>query len=426
MTSDEQCFNTAMIQAMVLQNMAGLFLAKQMLQTKKRKGRKTWVRKMLLDRPIHGHSEQLLNDMLLNDIDGYRRFLRIDNTLFQEILGRITLRIQRRNTKMRAAITATTKLHATLRYLATGDCYPTCEAGFRVSKATLCNAVPEVCAAIMEEYEAEVLRCPNTVQEWLQVAQQFQTRWNVPHALGALDGKHVRLKNPPKAGSQYYNYKGYFSMVLMALVDANYKFLWVEIGTPGSNSDAQIFNASGLRAAIVDGSLNLPPASPIDNAADQSVEVPFFILGDDAFALKPWLMKPYSGRFLERPTRIYNYRISRGRRVVENAFGILANRFRCLHTCMPQKPDNVEKIVFACVTLHNLIRSRLSSEDEDLRVTEVPSTNSHDEILPSPNDEMPINNRRESEEGKRIRDYLRDYFNGEGAVEWQDDRLDNF
>jgi hypothetical protein len=364
--------------------------------------------------------------MLLNDIDGYRQFLRIDNDLFEDILGCITPRIQRRNTKMRSAIKATTKLHATLWYLATGDCYPTCEAGFRVSKSSLSNAVPEVCAAILEEYEAEVLRCPNTVPEWLQVAHQFQTRWNVPHAVGALDGKHVRIKNPPKGGSQYYNYKGYFSMVLMALVDANYKFLWVEIGNPGSNSDAQIFNASALRVAIVDGSLNLPPASPIDDATDQSVEVPFFILGDDAFALKPWLMKPYSGRCLERRNRICNYRISRGRRVVENAFGMLANRFRCLHTCMPQKPENVRKIVYACVILHNLIRSRLASEDDDFRVTEGQRTNADEQNLPSPNDELPKNNKRESEQGKKIRDYLRDYFNGEGAVQWQDDRLDKF
>jgi hypothetical protein len=93
---------------------------------------------------------------------------------------------------------------------------------------------------------------------------------------------------------------------------------------------------------------------------------------------------------------------------------------------MPQKPENVQKIVYACVILHNLIRSRLTSQDEDLRVSEGQRTNQDEPVLPSPNDDMPKNNKRESEEGKKIRDYLREYFNGEWAVQWQDDRLDKF
>ena len=78
-----------------------------------------------------------------------------------------------------------------------------------------------------------------------------------------MDGKHVRIKKPPKSGSLYHNYKGFFSVILMALVDAEYRFRWVDIGTEGSCSDAQIFNISQLRGKIDDGSIGFPEAEPI-------------------------------------------------------------------------------------------------------------------------------------------------------------------
>ena len=87
-------------------------------------------------------------------------------------------------------------------------------------------------------------------------------------------------------------------------------------------------------------------------------DILYFFLGDDVFALRETLMKPYSQRGLTNEERIFNYRLSRARNVVENAFGILANRFQILLTTMRHNPSTFKIIVKACIILHNFMRIR--------------------------------------------------------------------
>jgi hypothetical protein len=188
-----------------------------------------------------------------------------------------------------------------------------------------------------------------------------------------MDGKHVAIKCPRNGGSIYYNYKGFHSIVLMAVVDADYKFIWVEAGSNGSASDAQIFNSCVFKTAMEEGTLGIPPP---DTLPGDDKPVPYFLIGDDAFTLRTWMMKPFSLRNLTDQQRIFNYRLSRARRIIENAFGILANHFGCLLTRMRQEQNTVTGIVLACCCLHNLMRIRypaaqnalLDVEDEDHNV----------------------------------------------------------
>ena len=113
------------------------------------------------------------------------------------------------------------------------------------------------------------------------------------------------MKKSKKSGSEYFNYKGYFSLVLLASVDADYKFLWVNAGASGSSSDSQIFNRSKLKRRIENGTLGLPPPEPLGPGEP---DLHYFLLGDDAFALMPWLVKPYSRCQLTREERIDTYR----------------------------------------------------------------------------------------------------------------------
>ena len=206
--------------------------------------------------------------------------------------------------------------------------------------------------AILREFQKEYLICPTMPEDWKSIEETFRNRWNVPHAVGALDGKHIAIRKPWKSGSEYFNYKGYFSLVLLALVDAEYKFLWVNVGASSSSSDAQIFHRSKLKRRIENGTLGLTLPEPLGPGGP---DLHYFLLWDDAFALMPWLVKPYIRRQLTREERIANNRISRGRRVVENASGIC--RFRVLLTTMEQRPKVVRDIVLTCVVLHDMLRS---------------------------------------------------------------------
>ena len=100
----------------------------------------------------------------------------------------------------------------------------------------------------------------------------------------------MAIRCPKNGGSLYYNYKGFDSVILLALVDAKYKFMWVDVGTNGSSSDAQIFNECYLRSGIVDGTLDVPDAEPLPG---DDRDMPYFLIGDDAFSLRTWLMKPF-------------------------------------------------------------------------------------------------------------------------------------
>ena len=122
------------------------------------------------------------------------------------------------------------------------------------------------------------------------------------------------------------------------------KFLFVNVGTSGSSSDAQIFNRSKLKRRIENSTLGLPPPELL-GPGGPDLHHSLLGGGGDVFAIMPWLVKSYSRRQLTREERIANYRISRGRRVVENAFGMLASRFRILLGTMEQKPKVVRDIV---------------------------------------------------------------------------------
>lgn len=261
---------------------------------------------------------------------------------------------------------------------------------------------------------------PSTQEEWLAVAADFEGYWNFPNCGGAIDGKHIRITCPSKGGSYYYNYKGFNSLILMAIVNANYEFIMVDVGKNGRMSDSGVIQTTTFYQKLHQKELNLPTTDMTKEGFN------FVFVGDDAFALHEHLLKPFPQKGMTPQMRIFNYRVSRARRVVENAFGILANRFRIFHTAINMTADKIEDVVMACCVLHNLLRKNNKAaytppvmvDREDIE---------GGNIIPGVWREgnaalVPLQvgqNRNVSSGAKENRDKYVAYFNSTGAVPWQ-------
>uniref|UniRef100_A0A3Q2WHR0 DDE Tnp4 domain-containing protein n=1 Tax=Haplochromis burtoni TaxID=8153 RepID=A0A3Q2WHR0_HAPBU len=218
-----------------------------------------------------------------DDMRGFRDLIRMSVENFHYLLERVSPAIIKKDTHLRKAISPRERLSVTLRCLATG------KDSFDASLSTC------------------VSQTPSTDSEWKAIARDIANKWQFLHCLGAIDGKHIFIQPPAKSDSMYFNQMSRFSIILMAVVGANYKFVYASAGTQGRVSDAGVFAHSY-------------PAS------------------------------------LNTNQRMYNYCLSRAYRVVENAFGILANRFRVFRTTTCLDPDKVVTIIFACLFLHYYLR----------------------------------------------------------------------
>ena len=193
----------------------------------------------------------------------------------------------------------------------------------------------------------------------------------------------------------------------MALVDNDYKFLYVDIGCNGRVSDGGVFRGCTLQQSLEQQTANIPPPSPLPGS---DIFLPYYVVADEAFPLKRYIMKPYSRRGLSEEQRIFNFRLSRARRVVENAFGILTNRWRVLFTTINQKPQVVESIVLACCAMHNFLREEHSS------VYEVPDTTPDCwREDPSLRQAALPGSTNPTQQAKRIREFLTEYLNSDNV-----------
>lgn len=177
----------------------------------------------------------------------------------------------------------------------------------------------------------------------METSKDFEQKWNFPHC---LDGKHVEIRKPPNSGSFYFNYKNTFSIVLIAVVDADYKFMMVDVGINGRISDGDVISYTKFGNMLKNKTLNIPEPDLLNNT---SYKLPYLFVADDAFAMSEYLLKPYSQTNLIKEQRIFNYRLSRERRIVENAFGILNSRFGVFQRPIQVDTDKAKKIVLACL-----------------------------------------------------------------------------
>ena len=158
---------------------------------------------------------------------------------------------------MRKPISAEEKLAVTLRYLATGESYERLQYQFRIHKSTICKFLPDVCEAIYNELKSEYFNLPSSQKEWLKLAEGAEQRWQFPNAFAAADGKHVSIYHPHNTGATFYNYKGFYSIALLAFVDYDYRFIYTDVGCQGRISDGGVYRNSSLFSLISHNALDL-------------------------------------------------------------------------------------------------------------------------------------------------------------------------
>ncbi|KAI8432791.1 hypothetical protein MSG28_013744 [Choristoneura fumiferana] len=199
-----------------------------------------------------------MTDMRKQEESGqFQNFCRMAPEDFDHLLSLTIEKIRKSSTNFRDSIPAYDKLAVTLRFLATGDSYESLMYFTKMSKSTICNAISEVCAAINEALQ-NYAKTPSTEEEWLSIAQEFNEKWNFPNCIGAVDGKHCVIQAPINSGSDFFNYKSTFSVVLMAIVDANYNFIFADIGCQGRISDGGVFRNTSFYQKLQNNELNLP------------------------------------------------------------------------------------------------------------------------------------------------------------------------
>ena len=280
-------------------------------RSRRRRSRSVWVRAIFAKRQQQGEYSNLLQEMRLSDPQCHFQYLRMSKERFDILLSLVGPLLAKRHyfSRQRTEITPAERLAVTLRYLATGNSQVSLSFNFRIGRSTICGIVRETSQAIWDALNTLYVRAPSNQQEWKGISDQFESQWNFPNCVGAVDGKHIIVQAPSNSGSSFFNYKGTHSIVLMAVCDAYYRFILLDIGDTGRHSDGGVFSNSTFGKAVIEGTLPLPPDCSLPGTSQP--DVPYVIVGDAAFPLKINLMRPYPGRNLPEPRAIFNYRLSR-------------------------------------------------------------------------------------------------------------------
>ncbi|KAJ4451836.1 hypothetical protein ANN_03314, partial [Periplaneta americana] len=296
------------------------------------------------------------------------------------------------------------------RFLATGMSFRSLAFAFRMGKTTVASIVKDTTQAIWDLLKEECLPFPDE-RMWRSIADNLHLKTNFPNCIGSIDGKHIRIKCPNDSGSDYFNYKHYYSIVLQAVVaDADCKFVAVDVGCKVRQSDGVVFRSSKSFELLETNRLNIPPPTELPNSL---IKVPFVLVGDKAYPLLTYLMRPFPRKSLDNSKHVFKYRLSRCRQKIECAFGILTAKWQILRKAIETSPETAVAIVRAACVLHNYV---IINDGID----------SHSLNLEHQNTDPKVLNRKSrnaySITAKSIRYKFTEYFNRkEGTLPWQKD-----
>ncbi|XP_028417137.1 protein ANTAGONIST OF LIKE HETEROCHROMATIN PROTEIN 1-like [Dendronephthya gigantea] len=303
----------------------------------------------------------------------FKKTFRVSRGTFSFILGRIRTKLERKSLT-EEPVEPALRLAICLYRLGRGTYYYTISELCGLGLSTVATITREVSEAIVEIlWEDSVNKhMPNSEETFREKILDMEEMWQFPCCWAAVDGCHIPIKCPPggmQACKEYHNFKNFYSIVLMALVDSHYRFIWGSCGYPGNSHDSIILQSTELWSNIEEGD-GLPSIGK--KVGTQTV--PPLIVGDSAFPLAPWLMKPYTNAVLSPEQRYFNYRLSRARMVTEGAYGQLKGRWRVLLRKCESDSKNVRIFALACMVLHNICINLGDTMPKKLDLTIDPTT----------------------------------------------------
>ena len=286
--------------------------------------------------------------------------LRVSRETFDYLCGKLRVQIERKNTNKHSAISVEQCLAIYLWFLASGVEYRTVAHLFGISRASVCTIVHDVCKAIVKLLIPRYMyiQLPKNERKLTGIFAGFKELWGFPCS-SAIDGSYIRVSVPSELHIDYYNRKGWYSVLLQALVDHKYCFTDIYVGWPGSVHDACVFANSDLYHKGRSGRL----FSKCNFQLDED-NIPVVILGDSAYPLMNWLLKPFPHGATNRDQQRFNYRLSRVRMVTENAFARLKGRWTCLMKQLDVHLHKVPTVVAACFTLRNICEIHVDEFDQ--------------------------------------------------------------
>lgn len=241
------------------------------------------------------------------------------------------------------------------------------------------------------------------ISDFEKIANDFTTKCNFPNCIGVMGGKHVRVLSPKNSGSLYFD-RHYFSIVLLALIDTNCKFVIVDIGSYGEEGDSGVFEKSIMGHHVSSGKFHFPVEKSLPTS---DIVAPHVIIADEAFRLSDRMMKPYPKDQAAQDTTkaVFNDRLCRARRVSEDAFAILCQNFRILSSPIAVLPETTNLIITATCCFHNMLRDEYLSTDV--------SQPGNQETSTSVNNMLPLakSDGFSNADGFQVREKFRCYFN---------------
>ncbi|XP_015754161.1 PREDICTED: putative nuclease HARBI1 [Acropora digitifera] len=257
--------------------------------------------------------------------------------------------IQRQDTILREAIPLSKRAAVGLWRLATGDSYRSCGLMFGIAKSTAVGVCRDFVQALCQLKE-QFIKFPNTPTTVREKIQGFREKSNFPNVVGAIDGTHMYIKAPKVNHKDYFNRKRRYSFVVQGVVDASGSYLSVSTGFPGSMHDARVLRLSNLFPLAEEKRILTMPCMELDG-----IQVRPLILGDSAYPLKTWLMRPFKDNGALSPAqRCFNRQLSQARIAVEHGFGQTKARWRCTDTRIDEETRNIPDTITACCVLHNI------------------------------------------------------------------------